>query len=393
MDRARQRMATAHRRGNYHLIMTLFMGTGMTLAALAVDLSWMRLARTECQAVADAAANAALIELRRTGDPTAATAAAEEFVSRNVVGSSPPELLDLEFGRWDENHHTLLAEDTCPHAVRAVVGRPSSNPLSLYFTGFVGPDTFTVSGESVAATRSMQVVLVMDITGSFASDIGSARTAALQFLDLLEATHGQYDMVGMSLFYNRFGIEYTPLEYLDDEMYSDTARDAWGRLDTASKPNLFGFLYGGYHPDMPREYPDEHGTDHHTGIEMAIQMFEEHPDPQAFKAMVILTDGRPSPLETPTDRASAGYTETRWNQYSGPTPYSTTQIREATLAATDRAWTDDQINVWSISYGAEDPFLVDMTQGVGKFYYTEHANQLPGIFADIASSLPIATVR
>ncbi len=374
--------------------MTMLVSAAMGMAALAIDVSWMRIAHTQAQDVADAAANAALIELRRTGDVELAAAAAEEFVSRNVVGDRPAELLEIEFGRWDEEDLSFQTDSLSPHAVRAVVGRPHDNPLPLYFAHALGWSTFAVEKEALAATRSMQVVLVMDVTGSFAADIGSARAAALEFLDLLDATHGEYDMVGMVLYHGRFGVEYTPLKYLDDEFLDKTARADWQKINVASKRHwLWGWSYGGTFPDMPREYPDEAGTDHHTGIEMALQMFTEKPDPYAFKAIVMLTDGRPSTLSTPQNRANDGYVETRWRAYEGPAPHSTSQIRTRSLQSARRAWEEHGINVWSVSYDAREDFLVDMAQGVGSFYYTENAQMLRSIFAEIASSLPIATVR
>ena len=96
---------------------------------------------------------------------------------------------------------------------------------------------------------------------------------------------------------------------------------------------------------------------------------------------------------TSSARATHPYTETRWREYAGPTPYSVAQIRTATLDASQRAWEQEEANLWSVSYDAQDQFLIDMTQGVGQFYYTEDPADFTMIFAQIASSLPIATVR
>ena len=79
--------------------------------------------------------------------------------------------------------------------------------------------------------------------------------------------------------------------------------------------------------------------------------------------------------------------------FSGPVPYSTSQIRTATLASSQRVWADHDAHLWSVSYDAQQQFLVDMTKGVGKFYYTEDPADFVDIFAEIASSLPVATVR
>jgi hypothetical protein len=373
--------------------MSMLISVGLGFAALSVDLSWIRLSLSGSQAIADAAANAALLELRRTGDPDLAAEAAEEFVVRNAVGRDSPELISIQFGDWDEENLVFEVDGNSPHAARAIVGRPNDKPLELFFAKSMGFDSMVIEQEAIAATRSMHVVLVMDITGSFASDIHHARAAALDFLSLLSATHGKFDKIGMVLFYHRFGVEYTAMTYLDTESDSGTAQANWEKIDTASKPSWSYFDSGGRHPDMPREYYDEYGTDHSVGVEMALKMFEENPDPFAFKAMVMLTDGRPSTLPYNDDRDRHGYSEERWRVHEGPVPHPSSAIRAATLDAAQRAWEEHEVNVWTVSYVAQEQFLMDMTKGVGKFYYTDDPTQLGGIFSEIASSLPIATVK
>ena len=57
-----------HRRGSYAIMVALLMIVLLGFAALAIDLSYLRLARLQAQNAADAGAHAALTEFRVTRD-------------------------------------------------------------------------------------------------------------------------------------------------------------------------------------------------------------------------------------------------------------------------------------------------------------------------------------
>src|SRR5690606_6301802 len=103
-------------------------------------------------------------------------------------------------------------------------------------------------------------------------------------------------------------------------------RASWSELRTASKAGKlksngtcsvytdhrkdnFSNPEGGCYPNMPREYSDEPGTDHTTGIALAHQMFAENPDPSAMRVVVLLTDGVPNGISSGHGaiRATEGY--------------------------------------------------------------------------------------
>src|SRR5690606_26868142 len=131
------------------------------------------------------------------------------------------------------------------------------------------------------------VVLVMDITNSWnPRNFEYARAAAVQFYDTMAASAGPYDKIGMSVFTGRYGWEFTPLTRMHDATDAGV-RAQWADMKTASKSgtgtnwpdycwtnttNNFSSPSGGCYPNMPREYTDEPGTDHTTGIEMAARM-------------------------------------------------------------------------------------------------------------------------
>ena len=64
------------RRGSYAILVALLLIVLLGFAALAIDLSYLRLARMQAQNAADAGAHAALMELRKTRDEEVARARA-----------------------------------------------------------------------------------------------------------------------------------------------------------------------------------------------------------------------------------------------------------------------------------------------------------------------------
>ena len=264
------------------------------------------------------------------------------------------------------------------------------------------------------------MLLVMDITGSWHEqwhssqvDFNYARTAAVNFLDQLTTSYGQTDKVGMVVFTGRYAWEFTPFRLLADEAGDHVARNAWSAMSVASKagtrqaypricalngaPNQNNFLAprGGCYANMPREYTDEPGTDHTTGLEMARRMFDEEDRAAYYRAMVVLTDGWPNGLYAGNGdlRAASGYRETRWREYKGPVPHSTSAIKTDSVAVTQDLWDGMRVNTWVVSFVQDDPFMPAMVHGDGYYVHTNDAAALVPIFSQIAKSLPLAIVE
>lgn len=388
-----------NRAGNYSMFLGFLMPVFIGFAALSVDVGWMRIAESQAQDVADAAAFAALIELRRTGSTADAEDAAEYVQKRNIIGGKKPELTEMRFGNWERGGE-FIESSFRPNAVQAKVGRyttSSGGGVDMQFARIWGYDDVSVEGDAVAASRSLHVVLVMDITGSFAGEIKYARQAALAFLDILEDVHGDYDKMGMAVFTYRFANEWTPMFDLDNPVAVLAARTQWGLLNVASKktgadPSCTDRGDGKY-PQMPREYCDEPGTDHHVGLIMARQMFTDETDPFAYRAAVLLTDGQPNGLDDSSQRDDADYVEERWREYAGPVPHSRTEIETATVVEAQKSWTNERIHTWTVTFRAENAFLKDTVQGDGAYYYTTNPDDLVPIFEEIANSLPLLIVE
>lgn len=406
------------RQANYTVLFAVSLAVLLAFGAIAVDTTYSRLAQAQAQDIADAASQAALIVLRQGGDTSAAEDAAARVVQANRVGGKAPQLEALAFGTWDDTdaHPTFTPDDDNPNAVRTVVGRTGLHEVPTLLAFVLGHDSFPVRAFATSASRSFQIVFVLDITGSWGErDFGNARIAVVNALDTLSASASGIDRVGMSIFTNRYAWEYTPFSAIANSTVAATVRSEWSVLNIASKAgtdknhydgtdcklktgssiNDFSKPSGGCYPDMPREYRDESGTDHSTGILLAKQMFEEGTVGASYRAMIVVTDGRPNDLGATSgaSRQAAGYVETRWNEYLGPVPRTKDDIRYASIEATEDLWQDHQVNTWVVSFIENDWMMPEMVQGDGYFVRTSNSTQLSAILEQIISEMPLAIVE
>lgn len=409
-------VTTRHRRGNYSLMLAAAVIALLGFGALSIDVAYMRLSQAQAQDVADAASQAALIVLRNSGSTVAAQAAAQRIVSMNKVAGQAPEMTRIEFGQWEDGVGFATATGV-PHAVRVEVARQGSGSIPVLLARIWGKDDFEVAARATSATRSFQIIFVQDITGSWGeSKFRDAREAVLASLDMLTESASGVDEVGMTIFTNRFAWEYTPLTQIAIPANAAAVRAKWEKLNIASKAPIGSFnanpydgvncdttygndfnspQVGGCYPDMPREYTDEPGTDHSTGILQAKQMFEESSSGAVYRAMLVVTDGKPNDLGASSGaiRASQGYNETRWREYKGPVPRTKAQIRTASIAATLDLWNNLQVHTWAVSLVEDDPILDGMLRGDGYKVIVSNSNQLVAVLTGIISEMPLAIVE
>jgi hypothetical protein len=391
----------------------------LSFGALAIDSGYMILANAQTQDIADAASQAALIAYRNTGDTQIAEEAALAVVQANEIVGERPDLTSLTFGIWDDTEDNPVFEPSQVNinAAAALVGRRADNPLNLLMSRIWGYSTFETRGRAVSASRSAQIIIVLDITGSWGErDFAGARAAVLNAADLLAVSASPMDRVGMSIFTNRFAWEYTPLSQISDPDVADEIRDDWELLALASKAgtdadhtdnrectlhtatarlNDFTNPPGGCYDAMPREYRDEPGTDHSTGLRLAQLMFEDTDLPAAYRAMIVITDGRPAALGAASGntRAAQGYVEQRWREFRGPVPRTIGQVRAAATNATDEMWDELNVHTWVISFVADDSLMTAMVHGDGYYVRTTQASRINAILTQIIRELPLAIVE
>jgi hypothetical protein len=441
--RARVQSRRVSRRGNYAILFVLMIPVILGFGALAVDISFMRLVQSQTQDVADAASQAALMVLRRTGgDQAEAEAAANQVVTLNVIGGDAGQLALLEFGEWNADAATPVFTPNAarPNAVRATVSRSDENAAPLFLARIWEFEAFDTERRATSASRELHAVLSIDITTSWApTNFANAQTATLRFYDTVAGSYGPDDMFGVNVWLNRYGYEWMPLFPLADNtlrtdnrvrivgsggrqfglrLGSDAGNGSnWTSNCTKTSvstqlniftagtnirrtsssyysPNVFT-LAGGCYPDMPRKYSDETGTNHVVGLEISRMMFDSQPDPTAFRALVMLTDGLPNavPNTVGNARTSAGYNETRWRMYTSGRPVTEASITSNTPIVAAQMWQDLRTHIYIVSFNADANFLRNSVQGQGYFINTTSSAALIPIFEDIANSLPMAIVE
>ncbi|NOY28447.1 MAG: VWA domain-containing protein [Oligoflexia bacterium] len=406
------------RAGNYSLMLATAVIALLGFGALSIDTAYMRLSQAQAQDVADAASQAALIVLRQTGDQARATDAAEQIIGQNRVAGEAPELLDITYGNWDDTiaDPVFTIDPVVPNAVSVTVGRVDDHAIPVLLARIWHVDDFGVRANAISATRSFQIVFVMDITGSWGeSKYLDAREAVLTALDMVSSSASGVDEVGMTIFTNRYAWEYTPFTQIAVPANAAAVEADWAKLNIASKGgtdndhddgrpchlkslakrNIFTDPDGGCYPDMPREYTDEPGTDHSTGIGLARQMFEDSSTGAVYRAMIVVTDGRPNGLgaSSGTIRADQGYVEDRWTEYVGPVPRTGGEIRTETIAATQAMWDDLRVHTWAVTLVVDDWMLDAMVHGDGYKVVVSDSSQLAAVVSEIISEMPLAIVQ
>ncbi len=405
------------RRGNFMLLLAFSIMVVLGFGAIAIDYGYLLATRAEAQDVADAAARSGLVVLRQTGDQDEARRAARRVVALNHVAGEEPELLGLQFGTWDDSlvNPSFVRNSVRPNAVQAEVGR-IDNRVDYFLARLWGTEDFEVSQTAVSATRSTQIAVVLDITGSWEEGpFIDARNAVVAVAELVQRTANGVDELGMSVFTNRYAWEFTPFTRMADDAAAAAVIAQWSEVNIASKAgtdadprdgvgcalnsspnqNNFDAPAGGCYPNMPREYRDERGTDHSTGVLLAKDMFEARATGVRYRGMIVLTDGRPNALlsRSGTARGTAGYTEDRWTEYLGPVPRTRQEIRDATIQATQDLWDAQRVHTWVVSFIKHDDMMPAMAQGDGYYVLTRDSRELENILTQILTEMPLALVE
>jgi len=394
------RIQRTRRTGSYAILLAVSLMVILAFAAIAIDLSYVRMARFQAQNAADAGAHAALVELRNSGDAAEAEAVAQAIVTANFLAGSTAALEtgDVTFGAWDYELRSFDDGASYINAVQVRVHRDDSSskgPISLFIGPIRGQDYAEASsaGRAIGALRYREIMVVMDITGSFGNEFPDARAAALTLLDYLADNDFPSDRIGLATFVAA-GELWDTLSYIDTDYYD--IRYEWAQMDWCDRSYPpWETYYGGayYHeaplmmqccaPNNPAYNPSDSGTAQGAGLEVAIDhlLDEESANPQALKTIILISDGRPQCLggssswraQCEAERAAYGVAMADWAH-------------------------ENNISLFSVSFN--DPFnatqsayMESLIRGYGKFYETPDETELPDILLSIAQSIPIALVE
>lgn len=147
------------------------------------------------------------------------------------------------------------------------------------------------------------------------------------------------------------------------------------------------YTVGGCYPDMPREYTDEPGTDHTTGLTVAGELHAAAP--AGVHALVLLTDGVANGIAAANGlyRVELGYVEPRWDVYIGPAPHSTSEIEAETPALAAALYADHGVETWVVTSPVGGAWLDATATGRGTSITLADAGGFSAALAGIAGGL------
>lgn len=400
------------------MTMGIFLPVLVGFGALSVDISYINLARTQTQNVADAASHAAFVGYRSGGnDPDVGNAAAAFVVSENLIGNQVGHLDPVVYGEWDFDAKTFTPGGDV-NSAKAYVSRSdanaSPNQLDLFFAPILGFNKANVVAHGVAAGRTRQIMLISDVSGSFSGDIDKANDANVAFLDYMKDNPLPGDLLGHVVFAGTGNFpdlhelaspvdDYTSL--LTEFQKLDVCTSMPSGIRAASYLVPEGKLRG-----VP---PDRDCfTSQARGLHRAMQEFIEHGDSREFQGMILLTDGQANTsIRSSNNNNSTSTAEddaenlVSWMWYGGTFNYS---VWECTSWAATNKWHSScglqsysgtfagGVHLWTVYFGSNGSnvawleSLVEIGDGNrGEAKDTDDASQLEAIYLEIAASIPV----
>lgn len=402
------RRSATRNRGNFvtlfAFLITLLLGAG----AVAIDLSYLRNLRFQLSNAADAAAHAALVELRDSSDPDAALIVAQSVAQANVAGGEAVTLTnrDVEFGGWDFDARRFDPSAAWVNAVRVRAVRDigaNDGAVSLFFGPSAGWGHGDADATATAAFRFRDMVIVQDITGSFSNSIDRAREADVAFLDYVDAQNFPRDRIGMVTFtgdattwtpINELRTHYTSIR---DQWYGDgvathyTTRDRRGRITDHYNTKTAGLTIC-YSPGSGAPYNASYMqrcdlggnyTNPGPGIVRGVDELLAQGDNGNVKVIIFVSDGRPQCRSTSsTDpctaaRIQAAYDAADYAEANGVHTFVVSFCEDCTLSERTTQFA----------------FNERLVTGIGQAYETPSADDLPEILLEIARAIPMALVE
>jgi len=242
------------------------------------------------------------------------------------------------------------------------------------------------NGSSVGALRTREMLIVLDVTGSFRDEIGQAREASMTLLDTISENGFPADKLGMVTFVGAADV-FTELQRVAPNYAS--IRTQWNEIDWCNRdyaPFTLAAYSDYFHPAPQMISCNEggdswadSGTNQGSGLEAAVAELSDADATErtALKTIILISDGKPQCVPEGTicddDVAEFG-------------------IDQADAAAEER------ISIFSVSFNdtyneEQSRYLESLIRGYGRFYETPNAEDLPDILAEIAASIPVSIVQ
>jgi Flp pilus assembly protein TadG len=341
------------------------------LATFAVDLGYIVSVKSELHASVDAACLAAASGLPVS--PAEARNRAKAIGASNTVNGQPLTLqdTDIELGSWNAsaNEFTKLnaADENKATAIR-ITGRLSAargNQINLVFGPILGFRNKELTVSSIVGfAQAADLVIVQDITSSFAAELSDAKQGDQALLDALHMDGQGRSSLGIVVF-TGWGQTISPLLKINTN---------YGALSSdISSVNHCGSA----------GMPICSGTDISAGLEQGIAVFNDPSYPSTSptgKVIVLVSDGEP----------------TQNSQGSNPA-LNDVQLMTRAEQKADEAWAQG-IHVYVVFFNRDNSAtaaanLDRLKRGRGDFVSVTDANQLPVALEEITRKLPTALVR
>lgn len=347
-------------------LVTVTMTLLVVLGLLAVDLGHVTVVKSELRAAVDATCRAGASGLAIS--PAEARARAKAVALSNTVDGVPLALQDsdIQLGTWDAaaRQFNLLtgAAEANANAIRvnAQLTPERGNAVALTFAPVFGQRPRVTVSAVAGFSGGANLVLVQDVTGSFADELADAKAADHVLLDRLYANG-----TGSS----RFGI---------------VAHTGWGQTVAGLQPVNTNYAYlsgkiSGLALGGSAGMPPSSGTDIAAGLEQALLV---HADPTlsqadaAGRVIVLVSDGEPN-----SDPAG-----------SHPT-LSNSELLDLARQRADEAWAQ-KIHVYVAFFNRNNnpvaaANVASLVRGKGVFLQTQDPEQLPALLEEIVRNLPV----
>lgn len=343
------RKTNRRRRGAMVILLAIVMIILFIGAIFSVDTAYMHMVRAELRTATDAAARAGASTLSRTQDPIPATAAAITYAGKNRVAGKNLSIRpdQISFGSIQAAGQRIqFLQGSSPLTAVRVEGRRDDTSLdgdvTLFFGQFLNATRFQPRISSTSASNVRDVALVLDISGSMGTRLGSGtRLTALKsavnvFLDELADS--------------------SPLAQVSLSVYSTTAFPITQLTDDFS---MIRTQVNG----LPANGRTAIGLGLQTGINSL--RFDPNTRPFAAKTIILMTDGihneGVNPLVTVVNAASHNMT----------------------------------VHTITFSNGANQSLMLQVAQATqgGFHFHADAANDLSHVFREIAKSLAVVLIE
>lgn len=382
-----QTTPTSQRRGAIVVVVVFTAIAVCCIAALAINVAYIELTKTEMRMAADAAAKASVTTLGHTQNLDLASQAAIDVASRHQVANLPLTLTraNLEFGRsikegsrYEFQALNPSAASETINAVRITATLGSTGRQVLAFPNLLSTQRFNLSTQVSAAKIDHDICLVVDRSSSMAWDLNQnfSYPGELKSLPKLQnfitpphATESRWaalkssiDLFLALLHRNPFEPKVSLVSYASDYHFGDHSVSV-SNLDQPLTP-LYTTISSSL--DRYKTVPLMGATNITAGLTTGINHLN---DPRfhrvtAQKSIILFSDGL--------------FTE-------GPNPSSMISIAK-----------DSNITVYTVSFSsqADQSLMKNIAQQThGEHFHANTAEELRQAFRRIAETLPTVLIQ